>query len=545
VCCVRNTRWPNAKPESLHPEASNAKSMPQRSSDLQGTSRGCTNSGFAVGTRRRGRMIRDSSCHIRQDPSGEMRAHRENEHLRQVWIGRPGKYWSGIHEGVILPVKNSVLLMFRSLEGLQLTGNQYAVPDRDMKAENSSPPTPSAESKRPTEGDDSTPLRHPSADAKLGRDKTDPYLLETVSRACDVLKSFEDGEQRLKLKDIIDKTGLNKTIAYRILHTLVERQLVERSSNLSYRSNLVLANRSRFRIGYAAQADQDSFSAAVSAGIRLAAARQNIELVELDNCYSAAVAIRNAQKLTASRVDLALDFQTHTKIAPAVSAIFREAGIPLISIEVPHPDATFYGADNYRTGLLAGKVLGRWAKQNWGDVQCVLLLQAAPAGPLPQLRLSGARIGVREIFPHLPDTAFVCLEARWDFLTAFESVRKFLRRTPPCTTLITGINDMVVLGALRAFDESGRSQKCAAVSLGAIPEARTELRQKSTRLIGSVAFFPERYGEDVIRIALDILSRRDVPPAVYANYELLTAVNVGKLYPIETSGRVLSKADMR
>jgi ribose transport system substrate-binding protein len=435
--------------------------------------------------------------------------------------------------------------MFPSIAGLQLTGNQNAVFDEDMKAEKSSPPALFAESKHPTEGDESTLHRRLSADAKFGSDKTDPYLLETVSRACDVLKCFEDGEQSFKLKDIINKTGLNKTIAYRILHTLVERSLIERSSNLSYRSNFVLANRCRFRIGYAAQADQDSFSAAVSAGIRLAAARQNIELVVLDNCYSATVAIRNAQKLAASRVDLALDFQTHTKIAPAVSAIFREAGIPLISIEVPHPDATFYGADNYRTGLLAGKVLGRWAKQNWGDVERVLLLEAAAAGPLPQLRLSGARTGVREMLPHLPDTAFVRLEARWNFLTAFETVRKFLQRTPPCTTLITGINDMVVLGALRAFEESGRSQKCAAVSLGAIPEARTELRQKGTRLIGSVAFFPERYGEDVIRLALDILSRRDVPPAVYANYELLTAVNVGKLYPIETSGRVLSEAGMR
>jgi ribose transport system substrate-binding protein len=388
----------------------------------------------------------------------------------------------------------------------------------------------------------STAIQAGSTDKQANRNQGDRYLLETVSRACDVLKCFQDGEENLKLKDIILKTGLNKTIAFRIVHTLAERGLIERTANLSYRSNLTFTNRCRFRVGYAAQADDTSFSAAVTAGIRLAAARHNIELVMLDNCYSAAVALRNAQKLAASRVDLVLDFQSHTKIAPAVSAIFREAGIPLIAIEVPHPDATFYGADNYRTGMLAGKALGRWAKQHWEHVQQVLLLEAAAAGPLPQLRLSGARVGLREVLPHFPEAAFVSLETGWDFLRSFEAVRKYLRRTPTRSTLITGINDMVVLGALRAFEEAGRSEECAAVSLGAIPEARAELRRKETRLIGSVAFFPERYGDDVIRTALDILRQRDVPPAVYAHYEFVTAANIGKLYPIDASHSVLANS---
>ena len=371
-------------------------------------------------------------------------------------------------------------------------------------------------------------------DTNRGSASGDPYLLETVSRACDVLKCFEDSEDSLKLRDIIRKTGLNKTIAFRIVHTLAERGLLERLANLSYKSKLTLTGYSRFRIGYAAQAEESSFSAAVTAGIRLAAARQNIELIFLDNCYSATVALKNAQKLAANHVDLVLDFQSHTKIAPAVSAIFREADIPLIAIEIPHPDATFYGADNYRTGLLAGRVLGRWAKQHWGgQVDQVLLLEAAAAGPLPQLRLSGARAGVRGALPQLPERAFVSLEAKWDFLRAFEAVRKYLSRTQSRMTLITGINDMVVLGALHAFEEAGRSQDCVAVCLGAIPEARAELRRKGTRLIGAVAFFPERYGEDIIRTALDILHHRDVPPAVYAHYELLTATNVAKLYPID------------
>lgn len=108
--------------------------------------------------------------------------------------------------------------------------------------------------------------------------------------------------------------------------------------------------------------------------------------------------------------------------------------------------------------------------------------------------------------------------------------------------MITGVNDMMVLGALRAFEEAGRSQECIAVSMGATPEARAELQREDTRLVGSIAFFPERYGEDIIQIALDILHHREVQPAVYAHHDLITAANVDKLYPIDAHGEVVRKS---
>ena len=51
----------------------------------------------------------------------------------------------------------------------------------------------------------------------------------------------------------------------------------------------------------------------------------------------------------------------------------------------------------------------------------------------------------------------------------------------------------------------------------ASPEGRAELRRRGTRLVGSVAYFPEKYGAAIVGVALDILHRRPVPPAVFAN----------------------------
>jgi ribose transport system substrate-binding protein len=58
-----------------------------------------------------------------------------------------------------------------------------------------------------------------------------------------------------------------------------------------------------------------------------------------------------------------------------------------------------------------------------------------------------------------------------------------------------------------------------------------ELRQPDTRLVGSVAFFPERYGDDLIRVSLDILNQRQVPPAVFVEHKLVTPATVDHYYP--------------
>ena len=36
-----------------------------------------------------------------------------------------------------------------------------------------------------------------------------------------------------------------------------------------------------------------------------------------------------------------------------------EANIPVIAIDIPHPGATYFGANNYQAGLIGGRALGR------------------------------------------------------------------------------------------------------------------------------------------------------------------------------------------
>ena len=361
------------------------------------------------------------------------------------------------------------------------------------------------------------------------------YKLQTVSRACTLLRELNDEGQALTLSEIVERTGMERTICFRLLRTLEDEGFLRRAERHKYASNLRILIGKRFRIGYAAQG-HDSFSVAVGQGLRWAANEHQVDLLEMDNQYSQKIALRNAEVMIQQKVDLAIEFQVYERIARKISNLFDQARIPVIALEIPQPGAAFFGVDNHKVGLLAGKALLRAAQKEWnGEWNELLLLDLEIAGSLPHMRISSAQSVLRKNAPgNWPTTH---LESHGEFIRAFELTRKHLQSVPKRRTLLTGINDFAVLGALRAFEEAGRSRLCLAVGLGAIPEARRELRLPNTRLFGSVAFFPERYGESVLKLALDILHHRVIPPAIYAPVQLVTPKNVDQFYPKDIFGQ--------
>jgi ribose transport system substrate-binding protein len=111
-----------------------------------------------------------------------------------------------------------------------------------------------------------------------------------------------------------------------------------------------------------------------------------VDIIVADNRYHPKVALRNADLLIRENVDLVIEFQTNDSVAPAIAAKYREAHIPLIAIDIPHPQATYFGANNFEAGLLAGHYLARYAQRWNGRVDEVLLLEIGRAGSLPAAR---------------------------------------------------------------------------------------------------------------------------------------------------------------
>lgn len=358
------------------------------------------------------------------------------------------------------------------------------------------------------------------------------YLVGPILRACEVLKCFRFEGESVPLHELVARTGLNKTTAFRAAQTLVAGGLLERVAGNRYRS-VVHPNRERsFRIGYAAMTTKSLFARDVTESIRVAAAENRTELIELDNQLSARVAIGNSEKLVRERVDLAIEFQVCHEIAPLVAAKFADAGIPMIAVHTPHPGATFFGGNNYIAGRIGGRALGRWAVKAWsGKVDKVLLLGHAATGPLTNSRLTGMAVGITETLPDFDSSAIVRLDAKGGYAETMDIVLKHLARSSAKRILVGAINDAVALGALRAFTEIGRPEDCAIMGQNGTIAARMELRTPGSRLIGSVAFFPEKYGDHLMPLAIGILRHKYIPPAVFIKHTLITAQNVDEFYP--------------
>jgi len=184
--------------------------------------------------------------------------------------------------------------------------------------------------------------------------------------------------------------------------------------------------------------------------------------------------------------------------------------------------------------LLGGRALGRWARDNWnGQVDQVLLMELPIAGSLLELRLTGFVDGLRSELPKILDTPLTRLNGRGTFDQVLDVVRKFLRRRGTRRTLVGTVNDICALSSLRAFEEAGALQQCAVMGQNALREARAELRRPGTRLIGSVAYFPERYGEELIPLAMNILRQKPTPATNFVKHQLLTPRNVDLIYPLD------------
>lgn len=361
------------------------------------------------------------------------------------------------------------------------------------------------------------------------------YLLESVLRACDVLQAFRFEGEALRLRDIVSRTGINKTTTFRIIRSLEKGNLIESLPPGRYRSTIRPIQLRKLHIGYAAQGSDLTFSREITASITRAADKEKVALLSLSNEFSPRAALRNADKLIKARVDIAIEHQTFEDVAPLISAKFREAKIPLIAIGFPHPGAIYYGANNYDAGLVAGRALGRWAKQRWeGEVDEVVLLGRSMGGTVPQLRMQGMERGIHEI---LGEHGFRMVHVNGDghFDGALRAIRRHLRFGNAVKTLVAAINDPSALGALRAFEEAGRLAGCAVMGHGGSMDARGELRRPGTRMVGTVAYFPENYGPELIALAAGMLGNKPAPNTVFIAHRLLTSANVNHYYPNDSS----------
>lgn len=300
------------------------------------------------------------------------------------------------------------------------------------------------------------------------------------------------------------------------------------------RSYTVSGGQANYTLGFANQSEDLPFAVDVRRGLERAVADlKNIDLVIADNKLSGQEALRVAEKLIERDVDLAIEYQIDHNVGGQIMNKFRLANTPVIAIDIPMVGATFFGIDNYRAGHDAGVAIGRWLQREWqGAFDRVLVLEEPRAGVLPAARIQGQLDGLTQVLGEIQEEKFIFLDSGNTSEISEAEVCKTMEALPDCNQIaVLSFNTDAAIGALRAARHLDREQHVVIVGQGADRLLLEEVRQSDSRIIGSTTYMPERYGAQLVQLALKILEGEPVPPAVYTDHVFIDSENIDLYYP--------------
>ncbi|MEO3930617.1 substrate-binding domain-containing protein [Micromonosporaceae bacterium B7E4] len=277
------------------------------------------------------------------------------------------------------------------------------------------------------------------------------------------------------------------------------------------------------------------FAIPIREGVQQLTKKLGIKLIYCDTEFKPERAVSCAETLASQSPDFAIAGNWQTGASAATVKVFDEAKIPTNSIDVVQPNSIFFGADNYTSGAIAGRAAGEYAKQTWDckDVW-ILLGENKEEGEAADQRLAGFADGVQEICGTVPSdriarqrmsagTADQAITATTDWMTAH----------PQATNLLgTSLDDERSSGIAKAMVQNNSNGVVASTGCDTVGiEVLKQAPASENHYLGCAAFFPEKYADYLVALALDVLAGKPVPNEVHLEHRLLTHDTIGEVYP--------------
>ncbi len=288
-------------------------------------------------------------------------------------------------------------------------------------------------------------------------------------------------------------------------------------------------------MAYASFGSQFPFIALVDESVRNAAEAAGVELVFVDNAFDADKALTNANLIaTRGDVEVVLEFNYYQQTNLVIAETFRDADIPVIAIDIPVPGATYYGADNYAAGKLAGAGLVAAAEAQWDGVVDLLMVekQSGAGQELLMQRTLGIIDGAKAALPGLTDDMIVQFEGGANVDAAAEAVATTLTANPDKKNILIGmLGDSAAIAASNQAEDAGRADQVLTAGQGGDDVAIEALRGAATSFVGTADYRPTKYGDDLLPLACDLLAGEQIPPEVFVSHVFLSRENIAEFYP--------------
>ena len=269
----------------------------------------------------------------------------------------------------------------------------------------------------------------------------------------------------------------------------------------------------------------------------LAARAYPVEMVFYDNQRDDARALQNADAAIARKVDLYIQYHQGAANA-AIGEKLKAAGVKVLALNYPVPGAPLYTVDNLAAGRVAGQALAQFALRSWrGQSTAAVVVGnlSAAADRVPE-RAQGVTEALAQ---RLPAVKVSSLDTRGNPAQVAPLLGKFLAAHPSGKLLFAATDDTTALAVKSAVEAAGRVHDAAIVSHGVdrtIHGGMNDRKEidpanRGSIVIGSVAFYLDRYGYDVLPLAMRMLRGESLPARVTTRHVLVTATNVFIEYP--------------
>lgn len=261
------------------------------------------------------------------------------------------------------------------------------------------------------------------------------------------------------------------------------------------------------------------------------------DLYIMNNDYNSSTGLKNANIMLSKKPDAFIEFQADSKVNAIIGHKFDSAGIPIIAVDVPIPNAPFMGVDNWKVANMAGEFAAKKLKENWGGwdaVDLVVLLQNPTGGNVTMLRSEGfANALQKEFGKETAEEKIVRTDGGiGEASQAREAMSNVLSAHPDAEKIIvTALNDQMMQGVFAALEMAGRysDENIIAVSQGA--DAIGQKLVREGKIDGNVAYFPERYGRYLIPAVCAMIEGKEVPSHIYVENVVITQENIDEYYP--------------
>lgn len=279
-------------------------------------------------------------------------------------------------------------------------------------------------------------------------------------------------------------------------------------------------------IGLNAGTESNQFHSDVNNSIKNVAAENGVEVLYAVSEFDAGQIIPKVESLLQQGANVIVDFNVNGQVGGNLIDVVKEAGGKgVIGVDVEYISASgekawFMGANNQVAGELCGQAIADYALENKdGKVEYLVLFYNSENGDEVKKRMSGAIDGLKSKGIEVPEENIEYIDlgggGSETTIQGRDKMTAWLTAHPDAHSVgVVAVNDETTTGALAAAETLGRQEDCIFASHNVsqvyIDAALSgDLYEGYT---GSVAYYPERYGEYIVPLAMDIASGKNTNP---------------------------------